>query len=83
MLLGVQDPFNNTWLDPESLKTYRKKENCLVNQYNSYKVGWVDCNGTNKEVFVNGKHTVGENIADTGVAPAYKAYGMNLISEYE
>ena len=66
------------------MKTYRKKESCLVNQYNKYQVGWVEYeDGTNVEITVNGSHTLGENIADTGVVTAYKAYGMNLISEYK
>ena len=52
---------------------------CLIDQYDKYKIG--DMQNENEQIVpvnVNGSLTIAENIADTGVSAAYKAYGKNL-----
>ncbi|XP_032888089.1 endothelin-converting enzyme 2 isoform X2 [Amblyraja radiata] len=54
------------WWQNSSLETFKNKTECMVNQYNEYTV-----NGEH----VNGKQTLGENIADSGgLKAAYHAY---------
>ncbi|XP_030566153.1 neprilysin-3 isoform X1 [Drosophila novamexicana] len=56
----------NHWWDAKSIDRFNKKAECISNQYGSYKL-----NGRN----LNGKQTLGENIADNGgLKAAYHAY---------
>ncbi|VDM97134.1 unnamed protein product [Thelazia callipaeda] len=56
------------WWNEESYKGFSARKECIVDQYNSYKV-------PNTDYKVNGKLTQGENIADNGgVKEAYRAY---------
>jgi len=56
----------HNWWTPESTSQFKNKTQCLINQYNGYKVG--DSN-------INGIITLGENIADNGgLKTAYYAY---------
>lgn len=47
----------NMWMDKKAQKVFGSVEKCVVDQYNNIKIG-----GRN----VDGKRTVGENIADNG-----------------
>jgi predicted metalloendopeptidase len=49
----------HNWWGEEAKKTFEEKAECFVNQYGSIKVPEVDMN-------LNGKNTLGENIADNG-----------------
>ncbi|CAH1252171.1 ECE1 [Branchiostoma lanceolatum] len=61
----------NWWTD-ESSKNFKKKSQCLQDQYSKYTVY-----GEN----VNGENTIGENIADNGgIRLAYRAYESWLVS---
>ncbi|XP_048397949.1 endothelin-converting enzyme 2-like isoform X2 [Stegostoma tigrinum] len=54
------------WWQNSSVETFKNKTECMVNQYNQYSV-----NGEH----INGKQTLGENIADNGgLKAAYHAY---------
>ncbi|KAG8569550.1 hypothetical protein GDO81_014456 [Engystomops pustulosus] len=54
------------WWKNSSVEAFKKQTECITEQYSSYKV--------NGEA-VNGKHTLGENIADNGgLKAAYRAY---------
>uniref|UniRef100_A0A1A8RA74 Endothelin-converting enzyme 1 n=3 Tax=Nothobranchius TaxID=28779 RepID=A0A1A8RA74_9TELE len=54
------------WWKNSSVEAFKKQTQCMVEQYGNYSV--------NKEP-LNGKHTLGENIADNGgLKAAYKAY---------
>ncbi|XP_063798125.1 endothelin-converting enzyme 1 isoform X2 [Pseudophryne corroboree] len=54
------------WWKNSSIEAFKKQTECITEQYSSYKV--------NGEA-VNGKHTLGENIADNGgLKAAYRAY---------
>lgn len=59
------------WWTAEDLKRYKKKTQAMVKQYDLYEVL--------PKHYVNGKLTLGENIADNlGVSIAYKAYQLSL-----
>uniref|UniRef100_A0AC35U6Q2 Neprilysin n=1 Tax=Rhabditophanes sp. KR3021 TaxID=114890 RepID=A0AC35U6Q2_9BILA len=61
----------NNWWDSESYENFKKKKECIIDQYNKYKVP-----GTNHSV--NGKLTQGENIADNGgLKETYLAYKLS------
>uniref|UniRef100_A0A671MTK6 Endothelin-converting enzyme 1 n=1 Tax=Sinocyclocheilus anshuiensis TaxID=1608454 RepID=A0A671MTK6_9TELE len=54
------------WWQNSSLEAFKHQTQCMVEQYSNYSI--------NKEP-LNGKHTLGENIADNGgLRAAYKAY---------
>ncbi|XP_041130174.1 endothelin-converting enzyme 1-like isoform X1 [Polyodon spathula] len=54
------------WWNNASIEAFKKQTECMVEQYGNYSI--------NHEA-MNGKHTLGENIADNGgLKAAYKAY---------
>jgi len=54
------------WSDP-SIANFENRTQCLVNQFNDYKIG--------KDLHIDGKNTLGENIADGGgLKIAFEAY---------
>ncbi|EDW26543.1 GL13072 [Drosophila persimilis] len=56
----------NRWWDAKSIERFTEKSECIARQYSGYKI-----NGRN----LNGKQTLGENIADNGgLKAAYHAY---------
>uniref|UniRef100_A0A8C5ARM3 Endothelin-converting enzyme 1 n=1 Tax=Gadus morhua TaxID=8049 RepID=A0A8C5ARM3_GADMO len=60
------------WWKNSSVEAFKKQTQCMVEQYSNYSI--------NQEP-LNGKHTLGENIADNGgLKAAYKAY-LNWISK--
>lgn len=55
------------WWKNSSVEAFKKQAQCMVEQYGNYSI--------NNEP-LNGRHTLGENIADNGgLKAAYKAYG--------
>ncbi|XP_056158202.1 endothelin-converting enzyme 1 isoform X3 [Lampris incognitus] len=55
-----------SWWKNSSVEAFKKQTQCMVEQYSNYSI--------NQEP-LNGKHTLGENIADNGgLRAAYKAY---------
>lgn len=55
-----------SWWKNSSVEAFKQQTQCMVEQYSNYKI--------NNES-LNGKHTLGENIADNGgLKAAYKAY---------
>jgi putative endopeptidase len=55
------------WWAPEDRKKFEEKTECLVAQFNDYEV--------DKGLFINGRQTLGENIADLGgLSIAYDAF---------
>jgi predicted metalloendopeptidase len=61
----------NNWWTPEDLKHFEASSNQLVKQYDAYE--------PLPGVHINGKQTLGENIADVaGLAAAYDAYRLSL-----
>ncbi|VBB33589.1 unnamed protein product [Acanthocheilonema viteae] len=58
----------NNWWSKESYKNFKNKAQCFIEQYESYKV-------PNTEFKINGKLTLGENIADnSGIKQSFRAY---------
>lgn len=56
-----------SWWKNSSVEAFKKQTQCMVEQYGNYSI--------NKEP-VNGRHTLGENIADNGgLKAAYKVCG--------
>jgi putative endopeptidase len=59
------------WWTPEDRKRFEEKADCVVRQFGGYEV--------DKDLFINGRLTVGENIADLGgVIIAYNAFKKAL-----
>lgn len=63
----------NRWWDNKSIERFNEKIECFANQYGSYVLnGWR----------LNGKQTLGENIADNGgIKAAYHAYLNTLLDK--
>ncbi len=58
---------------PRATPIFESQYNCLVEQYSDYYIPQVDDD-------VNGKVTLGENIADNGaIFPTFTAYGEFLV----
>lgn len=56
----------NQWWNNKTIERFKERANCFIRQYNQYEI-----NGKN----LNGKQTLGENIADNGgLKAAYNAY---------
>ena len=49
----------NQWWDHESSERFHNRAQCIIDQYNNYKVEEVG-------IYLNGMNTQGENIADNG-----------------
>lgn len=47
------------WWNNATIKAFRERTQCIIDQYSKYKLDEVD-------LFVNGRMTQGENIADNG-----------------
>jgi endothelin-converting enzyme len=59
------------WWTPDTVKGFQARADCFVDQYSNFTVDGPD----GKPLHVNGKLTLGENIADAGgVAAAYSAW---------
>jgi putative endopeptidase len=59
------------WWTPEDRKKFEERADCVATQYSGYEV--------DKGLFLNGKLTLGENIADLGgLSIAYDAYQRSL-----
>jgi putative endopeptidase len=59
------------WWTPDDRKSFEEKANCVVGQFDGYEV--------EKGLFLNGKYTLGENIADLGgLAIAYDALQKSM-----
>ncbi|CAB3370699.1 Hypothetical predicted protein [Cloeon dipterum] len=56
------------WWNNATIEAFRKRAKCIIDQYSKYKLEDVD-------LFVNGRMTQGENIADNGgLKQSYRAY---------
>ncbi|XP_050440640.1 endothelin-converting enzyme homolog [Adelges cooleyi] len=66
------DRFGNLhqWWNNKTVEKFKTATDCMIKQYSNYKI-----NGIN----INGKRTLGENIADNGgLKAAYRAYAKRL-----
>lgn len=56
------------WWNNATIKAFRERTQCIVNQYSGYKLEEVD-------LYINGRMTQGENIADNGgLKQSFRAY---------
>ncbi|HLM59499.1 MAG TPA: M13 family metallopeptidase, partial [Pyrinomonadaceae bacterium] len=59
------------WWTPEDRKKFDERANCVIDQFNNYQIA--------ENLNINGKLTLGENIADLGgLTAAYTAYQKSL-----
>ncbi|KAF8630417.1 hypothetical protein AX15_002968 [Amanita polypyramis BW_CC] len=66
------------WTDATS-KGFKSKQDCIVNQFSGYTVD----DGKGGKIHVNGNLTSGENIGDTGLIQAYRAWKGQYEESYE
>lgn len=65
----------NQWWKNSTIESFTKRAQCFVNQYSNYSI-----NGEN----LNGRKTLGENIADNGgLKAAFRAYNNWVASNHE
>ncbi|XP_046381233.1 neprilysin-1-like [Haliotis rufescens] len=56
------------WWDEDTIQAFRNQAQCMINQYSGYKLEQIG-------MYLDGKNTQGENIADNGgLKQAYRAY---------
>ncbi|KAH7909726.1 Metalloprotease [Hygrophoropsis aurantiaca] len=67
------------WWTPETSQGYQVKQDCIVKQYSGYTVD----DGNGGVVHVNGNLTSGENIGDTGLIQAYRAWKAQYQDSYD
>ncbi|TFY65494.1 hypothetical protein EVG20_g5570 [Dentipellis fragilis] len=67
------------WWTNTTSKGFLVKQKCIVDQYSSYSVTGPD----GKEVHVNGNLTSGENIGDSGIIQAYRAWQAQYDDSYK
>lgn len=61
------------WWNNATIREFRERAQCFVDQYNRYKLEEVD-------QFVNGRMTQGENIADNGgLKQSYRVHFLEKI----
>ncbi|KAF4608964.1 hypothetical protein EYR40_001317 [Pleurotus pulmonarius] len=58
------------WWTNSTSKGFQTKQDCIVKQYSEYSID----DGKGGKVYVNGNLTSGENIGDTGLIQAYRAW---------
>jgi len=62
------------WWTPETNANFEEKSKCFIDQYSSYYI----TDGSGRKIHVNGKLTLGENLADNGgLRQAWNAYKSN------
>ncbi|KAI3608021.1 endothelin-converting enzyme 1 [Moniliophthora roreri] len=66
------------WWTNSTSEGYQEKLDCIVKQYNGYTIG----DGKGGKVHVNGNFTSGENIGDTGLIQAYRAWKAQYKESY-
>lgn len=71
--LSDGDGVSRDWWTPASAAAFAEKSQCLVDQYETFPVEEVTDPKTGAHPHVNGKQTLSENIADTGIRIAYRA----------
>jgi len=77
-LFDAEGHYKNWWTDNDD-KEFKEYSQCFIDEYNSFKVV-ID----NKIYNVNGKKTLGENLADNGgLFRAYDAWQLSLLKDPE
>lgn len=61
------------WWNNATIQAFRDRTQCIIDQYSKYKLNEVD-------LFVNGRMTQGENIADNGGLKQSFRVGCSLLS---
>ncbi|KAG6371391.1 Metalloprotease [Boletus reticuloceps] len=67
------------WWTRETSDAYQIRQDCIVEQYSAYTVD----NGKGGVIHVNGNLTSGENIGDTGLIQAYRAWKAQYEDSYD
>jgi endothelin-converting enzyme len=74
-LYNQQGKLEEWWTD-ETSRGFQKKQDCIVKQYSEYTID----DGHGGKIHVNGNLTSGENIGDTGLIQAYRAWKHQFAS---
>jgi len=77
-LYNQQGKLEDWWTNASSA-AYNEKQECIVKQYSAYTID----DGKGGEAHVNGNLTSGENIGDTGLLHAYRAWEAQFESSFE
>ncbi|PCH38139.1 zincin [Wolfiporia cocos MD-104 SS10] len=74
-----QDGKLEEWWSDVTSKGFKVRQDCIVEQYSSYTID----DGKGGKIRVNGNLTSGENIGDTGIIQAYRAWKAQYDVGYE
>ncbi|KAF8654168.1 hypothetical protein AX16_003697 [Volvariella volvacea WC 439] len=67
------------WWTDATNAGFKKKQDCIVKQYSEYTID----DGKGGKIHVNGNLTSGENIGDTGLIQAYRAWKANFEDSFK
>ncbi|KAJ3821178.1 Metalloprotease [Lentinula raphanica] len=67
------------WWTNQTSQGFQAKQDCIIKQFSGYSID----DGKGGKVYVNGNLTSGENIGDTGLVQAYRAWKAQYDSSYE
>jgi len=76
-LYNQQGKLEQWWTNATS-EGFKKRQDCIVKQYSEYTID----DGKGGKIHVNGNLTSGENIGDTGVIQAYRAWRAQYDSNF-
>jgi endothelin-converting enzyme len=67
------------WWTNATTEGFKEKQSCIEKQYSSYSVD----DGHGGKIYVNGNLTSGENIGDSGIIQAYRAWKAQFAESFE
>ncbi|TFK76595.1 zincin [Pluteus cervinus] len=67
------------WWTNTTIAGFQKKQDCIIEQFSGYTVD----DGKGGKIHLNGNLTSGENIGDTGLIQAYRAWKANFDSSFQ
>ncbi|KIY74398.1 zincin [Cylindrobasidium torrendii FP15055 ss-10] len=74
-----QEGLLKSWWTNETSAGFQKKQDCIVKQYSNYTID----DGKGGQLHLNGNLTSGENIGDTGLIQAYRAWKSQYNTSFD